>query len=271
MWWRNMGLVKLEELGIAQWVGGADVILYQTLTPKYSTPLHHLTPPQISDHKQQQSEGTRPCPSIFHLPLQIHSLTFSLLLYDQDAFGVVTPKGSLPSGLGLAKVGVGEGAPRGISRQEGSVAWTWLSTKGHTAEPLHTRSPRTWGHTRPLPSTQAPRLVAWGSCTLPLWLPHRYPLFSNYLSGVCHQLLAGPLADALTKQNGHRQPRADWMNTSGTFSHFLTPLITAGSRKGRQRRAMNMWRWRLSILSISFLRILPDLYTLNGRKMLPGN
>lgn len=114
------------------------MILYQTLTPKYSTPLHHLTPPQISDHKQQQSEGTRPCPSIFHLPLQIHSLTFSLLLSDQDAFGVVTPEGSLPSGLGLAKVGVGKGALRGISRQEGSVAWTWLSTKGHTAEPLHT-------------------------------------------------------------------------------------------------------------------------------------
>ena len=54
----------------------------------------------------------------------------------------IIPKGSLPSGLGLANVGVREGALRGISRQEGSVAWTWLSTKGHTAELLHTQSLR---------------------------------------------------------------------------------------------------------------------------------
>lgn len=61
------------------------------------------------------------------------------------------------------------------------------------------------------------------------------------------------------------------MPTGGALTYLHTLLTMAVSRKRTQRAAIIMCRWKLRVLAIPFFRILPDLYTLNGNKMFPGN
>lgn len=146
-----------------------------------------------------------------------------------------------------------------------------LCTKGHTGETLHTTvslgpgdppAPCPWGPEL----VPALLLVAQRSCTLPCGFPTLTHSSQIIPSDCATCFLQGTLADTLKNRRDTGVP----MGTGGTPGEPSLPIM-AVSRKGRQRTAIITWRQRWSVLAIPFFRILPDLETLNGHTMLPGN
>ena len=118
----------------------------------------------------------------------------------------------------------------------------------------------------------APLWVAQGAA-LSLWFSLHLPTLLKlpYLS--LPPLSCRTLADTLTTE---WTQAFQWVldNAPWHLSSTLSPSLSSpkGSfQSGRQRAAIIRWKWKFKVLAIPFFSVLPDLHTLNGHKMFPGN